>query len=129
MPHLTLEHSANLNDACDVQHLVDMVHEQAAQHGLPPLVGLRTRAVARANYRIADGDPRYAFVAFTARIGPGRSAETKNEFLVLMLDTIDTFLAAEAPELVVALSGEIQEIDPDHRINRNHIRTHLKASD
>ncbi|MFW2382468.1 MAG: 5-carboxymethyl-2-hydroxymuconate Delta-isomerase [Acidimicrobiales bacterium] len=127
MPHLTIEYSNNIASACDIQALVDHVHAVASNHELPPEVGLRTRAVGREHYRIADGDERYAFIAFVARIGPGRSAELKNEFLHLMLDTIEAFVAFRAPELIVALSGEVQEIDPEARMNRNQIRTYRKG--
>lgn len=126
MPHITIEHSGNLDAECDVQALVDDVHAAALSHPLPPLAGLRTRAASREKYRIADGDPRYAFVAITARIGPGRDAATKDSFLALLLDTTETFLAAHTPNLIVSLSGEVQEIDHHHRVNRNQIRTHLK---
>ena len=127
MPHLTIEYSANLADECDIQSLVDRVHSVATAHELPPDIALRTRAVGRRHYRIADGDDRYAFVAFTARIGPGRPQPMKDDFLHLMLNTIEEFLDEEAPTLIVALSGEVQEIDPIHRINRNRIRTHRES--
>ena len=125
MPHITIEHSGNLSAECDVQMLVDAVHAAALTHPLPAMVGLRTRAESREHYRIADGDPRYAFVSITVRIGPGRDAATKDSFLVLLLDTTENFLAAHAPNLIVALSGEVQEIDHPHRVNRNQIRMHL----
>jgi 5-carboxymethyl-2-hydroxymuconate isomerase len=129
MPHLTIEYSSNLATACDVQALVDQVHTVAAAHELPPEVGLRTRAVGRDHYRIADGDQRYGFVSFVARIGPGRSSELKDDFLNLMLDTIEAFVASCAPEVILALSGEIQEIDPDSRVNRNQIRNYRRGQD
>jgi 5-carboxymethyl-2-hydroxymuconate isomerase len=129
MPHLTIEYSGNIAAACDIQALVDHVHAVASDHELPSQPGLRTRAVGREHYRIADGDERYAFVAFTARIGAGRSEELKNDFLNLMLDTIEGFIGSCAPSLILALSGEVQEIDPDHRINRNQIRTYRKDRD
>ncbi|NNF53275.1 MAG: hypothetical protein HKN03_02425 [Acidimicrobiales bacterium] len=129
MPHITIEHSANLNAECDVQALVDAVHAAALAHELPPVAGLRTRAQSREHYRIADGDPRYGFVAITARIGPGRDAATKDTFLARLLDTTEDFLAVNAPNLIVALSGEVQEIDHPHRVNRNQIRAHLETKE
>ena len=51
----------------------------------------------------------------------------KDDFLQLMLNTIEDFLDEHAPTLIVALSGEVQEIDPIHRINRNQIRTHRES--
>ncbi len=129
MPHLTIEYSSNVATACDIQALVDHVHAVASAHELPPEDGLRTRAVGRDHYRIADGDQRYGFVSFVARIGPGRSSQLKDNFLNLMLDTIEAFITSCAPDLILALSGEIQEIDPDNRVNRNQIRNYRKGRD
>lgn len=127
MPHIVIEHSDNIAAACDVQALVETVHAAALTHPLTPDDGLRTRAAGRRHYRIADGDPRYAFVAVVARIGPGRDERSKQSFATLLIDTVDRFLLAEAADLVVALSCEVQEIDHPHRINRNHIRNFRRA--
>ena len=70
MPHIIIEYSANLAELTDIDALVATVHAAALDDGLPALDALRTRAVAREHYRIADGDPAYGFVAVTARIGP-----------------------------------------------------------
>jgi 5-carboxymethyl-2-hydroxymuconate isomerase len=126
MPHITVEHSSNVSEACDIQSLVDAIHTSAAGHPLTSLFGLRTRAAERVHYRVADGDPRYAFVAVTARIGPGRDAGTRHDFLGLLLDTVEEFVTTHAPNVVVAFSAEVQEID-NPRENRNHIRAHLDA--
>ncbi len=129
MPHVVIEHSGNVADVCDVQALVDSVHAAALTHPLTPPEALRTRAAGRRHYRIADGDRRYAFVAVTARIGPGRDDHTKLSFATLLIDTVDAFLETEATELIVALSCEVQEIDPRHRINRNYVRRHVDAAE
>jgi 5-carboxymethyl-2-hydroxymuconate isomerase len=127
MPHLTIEYSNNVAVSCDIQTLVDRVHTVAADHELPPEVGLRTRAVGREHYRIADGDQRYGFISLIARVGPGRSSQLKNDFLNLMLDTIEAFVSDCAPHVILALSGEVQEIDAANRVNRNQIRTNRKG--
>ena len=126
MPHVIIEHSANVAENCSIQALVDSVHTAAESHALTPDHALRTRAVGRDHYRIADGDPRYAFVAITARIGAGRSQALKDDYQTLLIDTVETFLATEAHDLITALSVEVQEID-QHRENRNQIRTHSQG--
>ena len=77
MPHITIEHSVNLADAHDVDALVADVHAVAAIHPWVPIDGLRTRAVARHHYLVADGAPANAFVALTVRVGPGRTDDEK----------------------------------------------------
>ena len=128
MPHIIIEHSANLAKLTDIDALVLAVHEAALDDGLPALDALRTRAVSRDHYRIADGNPAYGFVYLTARIGPGRKPETIQRFLNRLIDTVDEMLAPLQPDHPVAISAEIQLIDPSMRINRNHIRTHLGTS-
>ena len=128
MPHIIIEHSANLADLTDMDALVAAVHSAALDDGLPALDALRTRAAPRAYYRIADGDPAYGFVYVTARIGPGRSPETIQRFLTRLIDTVDEVLAPLQADHPVAVSAEVHLIDPTMRINRNHIRTHLSRS-
>lgn len=125
MPHLTIEYSANVGDHHDIDALVAAVHAAALGHGLPALDALRTRAAARHHYRIADGDSDHAFVAIAARVGPGRSPDDKSSFLHAVLDAAEAQLATEASPLAIAWSIELTEIDPDHRINRNHVRAKI----
>lgn len=123
MPHITIEHSANVATHHDIDRLVSDVHEGALSDGLPPLAGLRTRAAERTHYRVATGQDSFAFVAVIARIGPGRSAQQKTQFLTTLIDAVEASLAGGP--LQIAFSAEIQEIDPEFRINRNHIRPYL----
>lgn len=125
MPHLTIEYTANVADHHDVQRLVDVVHAAALGHGLAPLDALRTRAAPRPHYRIADGDPDHAFVAIHARIGPGRTVEERTSFITAVLDAAERALAEDASPLAVAWSIELTEIDPELRINRNHVRERM----
>ena len=126
VPHIIIEHSANLTEVHDIQSLVDAVHAAALDDGLAALDALRTRAAERRHYRIADGDQSHVFVAVVARIGPGRSDEKVQRFLTRLIDTVDAELAPLAHDHAVALSVEIQFIDPAVRINRNHVRTRLQ---
>ena len=128
MPHIIIEHSANVAGLTDIDALVAAVHQAALDDGLPALDALRTRAAPRDHYRIADGDPAYGFVYLTARIGPGREPETIQRFLNRLVDTVDEVLAPLRPDHPVAISAEVQLIDPTMRINRNHIRTYLAQS-
>ena len=107
--------------------LVDVVHRAALDHGLPALDGLRTRAVGREHYRIADGQPDHAFIAISARIGPGRDAEAKTTFLEEVLHAAVVRIDSEGGPLAIAWSIELTEIDPEFRINRNLVRARLQA--
>lgn len=136
MPHITIEYSENVAHHHDIDALVKVVHQAALDHGLPPADGLRTRAAQRDHYCVADGSPDLAFIAIAVRIGPGRDEATKQSFITALLDaaehhigqeshTFATVGAIDAPRLAIAWSIELNEIDPDFRINRNHVRTRL----
>lgn len=126
MPHITIEYSANVADHHDIDALVRAVHDAALSHSLPPADGLRTRAVARYHYRIADGDAHHAFIAIAARIGPGRDNETKSSFIKALLDAAESQIAAVGGPLAVAWSAELTEIDNQFRINRNLVRARMQ---
>ena len=72
MPHLTIEHSANLGSRVDLAALVRQLHEAVLATGIFPEKGLRTRVASRDEYRIADGDAENAFLHLVLRIGSGR---------------------------------------------------------
>lgn len=122
MPHITIEYSGNVADHHDIDALVAAVHAAALAHGLAPVDALRTRAVARQHYRVATGDPDFAFVAITARMAPGRAAVDKQTFLAAVLDTAEAHVEADDGPLAIAWSAELTELDPEFRINRNHVR-------
>lgn len=125
MVHVTIEYSANLADHHDVGALVEAVHEVAAAQGLASLDGLRTRAVARTLYRIADGDPDHAFVAIAVRVAPGRDPAARTAFLEAILDGAEAHVGTTPSPLAVAWSAELTEIDATFRINRNGVRARI----
>lgn len=125
MPHITIEHSANLAEHHDIDALVAAVHSAALENGLPSLSALRTRAVSRQHYRISTGDPGFGFVAIACRIAPGRDASAKRSFLEQVLDAAEAQLMSEGCPLYIAYSIEITETDPEFRINRNRVRDAL----
>jgi len=129
MPHVTIEYSSNVAAHHDIASLVDVVHRAALDHGLPPADGHRTRAAERSIYRIADGDPNHAFIAMHCRIGPGRDADTKQSFIETLLDAAEAHLDQTPSPLAIMWSIELTEIDPDFRINRNHVRTRIKQNE
>jgi len=105
MPHITIEYSLNVALHHDIQELVDAEH-----------------------WRIADGDPDYAFVAIAIRVGPGRTDEAKTNFITAVLDAAEAHLNETQSPLAIAWSVELNEIDPATRINRNYVRTRLNDS-
>lgn len=125
MPHVTIEYSANVAEQVDIDLLVDAVHDAALATGLAALDALRTRAVARSQYAVADRHPDNGFVAVTARLGAGRSVDDRRRLVETLMETVDRVVGG--PESALMLSVECQEIDPDTRVNRNHLRPVVAA--
>jgi 5-carboxymethyl-2-hydroxymuconate isomerase len=77
MPHLTLEYTDNL--AIDVQPLLARLHEQVVATGAINLKGIKSRAIKHTQYRIAHGDPDYAFIHVSLLIREGRPIEVQKD--------------------------------------------------
>ena len=121
MPHLIIEYSANVAERVGIDDLVGTLHEAALATGLAPLDALRTRAVARRHYAIADRHPDNGFVAVVARFGAGRADPDKQRFVSALMAALDEQLGDARRTMM--LSVEYQEIDPEFRENRNHLRS------
>jgi 5-carboxymethyl-2-hydroxymuconate isomerase len=126
MPHQIIEYSANLGERIDVDELVRVLHETAAAIDVLPIGGLRTRAVAREHYRIADGHADNAFINVMLRIAPTRSADEKKAAGETLFKALCAFLEPVYANSPLAISYEIQEIDAELRWKRNNLRSYLE---
>jgi 5-carboxymethyl-2-hydroxymuconate isomerase len=106
MPHLIVEHSANVEH---VPRLLEAVHVAALATGLAPIDALRTRAACRESYVIGDRHP----------------GDEKQLLIDALMDAIEAAVGEAADHMM--LSVEIQEIDPAMRLNHNHLRAHIAA--
>jgi 5-carboxymethyl-2-hydroxymuconate isomerase len=126
MPHLSIEYSANLEEALDIQALVDRIHETALETGIFPLGGVRTRAERRRYYRIANGDPRAGYIHMIVRIGPGRDEETRRSAGERIFGALCDFTDELYSSRPLALSFELHEIPPDMAWRKNNLHELLK---
>jgi 5-carboxymethyl-2-hydroxymuconate isomerase len=90
-----------------------------------PLAGLRTRAVGRSKYRIADSHADNSFVHVVMRIGRGRELEVRQKAGKQLFDTLCEFLQPIQSGAPLAISYEMQEIDTDVRWNKNNLRDYI----
>ena len=120
MPHQTIEYSANLEAELDITELIRVMHDTAL-----PLGGLRTRAVAREYYRIADSHPDNTFINVVLRIAPGRSNEIKKDAGDILFETLTNYLESIYSHTPVAISLEIQELDAEFRWRKSNTREHM----
>jgi 5-carboxymethyl-2-hydroxymuconate isomerase len=125
MPHQIIEYSANLEPALRVPELVALLHETAASIDVFPLAGLRTRAVRRDIYRIADGHPENGFVHVVLRIAHGRPLDVRQAAGTRIFEALCGHLEPVYSRSPLAISFEMQEIDPDVRWKLNNLGDHL----
>ena len=121
MPHFIVEYSANLEPAVDVKGLIRAIHGAAIDTGIFPLKGTRTRAVRRDIYEIADGHVDNAFVHIGAKIGHGRSVEIRQQAGEVIFNAACDYLRSYFDRHPLAVSFEIQEIDPAASFKLNNL--------
>lgn len=125
MPHQIIEYSANLESSVDIDALVTVLHETAAGIDALPIGGLRTRAVARQHYRIADGHPDNAFINVVLRLAPGRPFDVRKAAGEKLYAALCDYLEPVFSSSPLAISYEIQELDADLRWKKNNLRDYI----
>lgn len=125
MPHQIIEYSANLESLVDMHALVDSLHETAMGIEGLPLGGLRTRAVRRDIYQVADQHPDNAFVHMVLKLGHGRDEETRKGFGETIFASLCEILEPVSSTSPIAISFEIQEIDAVLTWKKNNLRDYM----
>lgn len=108
MPHLTLEYTANLD--FDIQPLLRRLHDELVATGAVNLKGIKSRAIRITDYRIADGDPAYAFVHVGLLIREGRPLEIQQEAARRVMEVLKATFGARFESGYLSLSVDIQEM-------------------
>lgn len=125
MPHFIVEYSANLEEEINFDDLFKKVHETLGQSGVFPLGGIRSRAIRMDHYRIADGQHDYAFVHMLLKVGSGRSLEIRKEETDKLFTMIEGFFEPIHEKRLLAITFEMQEIDPVLTYKKNNIHAFL----
>jgi 5-carboxymethyl-2-hydroxymuconate isomerase len=110
VPHITVEYSANMQTRTDIPGLIRVVHEAALTTGLFATAAVRTRAVRRDVYAVADEHPQNAFIALSLRIANGRSDADKERLADTVFDAVCRSIDRDGAQERLALSLEILEI-------------------
>jgi 5-carboxymethyl-2-hydroxymuconate isomerase len=127
MPHVIVEYSANLESKIGIDALLQVLHETVERSGIAELAGIRTRAARREHFRVADNDPDNAFVAIYVRVAQGRTLETRKKLADLVFKAASEHLAPVFANTPIALSTEVQEIDPQVRLQTSNLRDWMKT--
>ena len=108
MPHITLEYTDNLD--LEVQPLLAQLHTELVATGAINLKGLKSRAVRRSVYRIADGNPDYAFVQVNLLIKEGRPPEVQQDIAQRVMEVLKETLGHRFEDGYLSLSVDIKEM-------------------
>jgi len=127
LPHLTVEYSANLEPMLDVMAFLRVVHTSALATGVFEVGGIRVRAERREQFVVADGDPANGFVAVHVRIGTGRDEATRAAMAEAIFADVTTFLDPLYRTSPLAISLEVQQIDPVGSMKQNNLHALMKA--
>ncbi|MGE5373955.1 MAG: 5-carboxymethyl-2-hydroxymuconate isomerase [Bacteroidota bacterium] len=108
MPHLTLEYTDNLE--FEIQLLLARLHSELAATGAINLKGLKSRAIRHSDYRIADGDPEYAFVHVGLLIREGRPVEVQKDAAQRVMNVLKETFGHRYENSYLSLSVDIKEM-------------------
>lgn len=108
MPQLTLEYTDNLE--FDIQPLLARLHAELVATGAIALKGLKSRAVRHSDYRIADGNPQYAFVHVNLLIREGRPVEVQQDISKRVLAVLQETFSERLEHGFLSLTVDIKEM-------------------
>ena len=92
MPHVIIEHSAEVADQIDIDELIAVTHAAVLSSDLFPEYDIKTRAIAYAHHR--TGQTRDSFVHVTVHLLDGRSDAQKAALSEAVLACIEPLLPA-----------------------------------
>ena len=127
MPHLTVDYSANLEEAVDMTAFCDCLRQAAIDTGLLPMAGVRVRAIRADHVSIADGDAQHGYIDISLRLRGGRDMDARKAATALIFKAAHDFLAPVMARRSVALSFEMRDIDPELSPKTGTIRDYLKG--
>jgi len=108
MPHLTLEYTNNLE--FDVQDVLARLHSELTATGAINLKALKSRALRQSEYRIADGNPEYAFVHVNLLIREGRPIEVQKVLSQQVMKVLENTFGHRFENYFLSLSVDIKEM-------------------
>ena len=126
MPHFIAECTDNIREQADLPGLFAKVNEALAATGIFPIGGIRSRAHWLDTWQMADGKHDYAFVHMTLKIGAGRSLESREEVGEMLFALIKTHFAALMASRYLALSFELDELQPTLNYKQNNVHALFK---
>jgi 5-carboxymethyl-2-hydroxymuconate isomerase len=113
MPHLVLEHSANIAETPDFQQLFSRMHWVLTELGTFKLADLKSRVHPCETYYIADGDANNAFVHLRFEILEGRTGDIKHQASERLMALLREAFDETAKKRHCLFSVEIRDMAAD----------------
>ncbi len=110
MPHLTLEHTSNVQPSLEFDDLFQQLHMVLAENGIN-ISNCKSRAVQRDRFYVAEGDHSAAFVHLDVRFMEGRSPESKQTIGQRLLGALRECFVAPAGINDLQITVEILDIE------------------
>lgn len=119
MPHLILEYSDNLE--FEAQPLFARLHDELVATGAVNMKGLKSRAIRHTEYRIADGDERYAFAHLNILLRAGRPVETQQAVAQRAIAVLEETFGHRFAQGYLSLSVDIKEMKEGIALTKHNI--------
>lgn len=127
MPHIIVEYTDNIRADARVPALLKTINDVLiAQDGVFPIGGIRSRALALTDYRMADGEEDYAFVHITLKIGTGRPEATRKAACDALFEAVKAHFAELYARRYLALSMELVEFNEGGSYKHNNVHARFK---
>lgn len=120
MPHLVLEYSDNIE--VDVQALLARLHEEVVETGAINLKGIKSRAIKHTQYRVADGNPDYAFVHVGLLIREGRPVEIQKDATSRVMKVLKETFGVLFETRKLSLSVDLMEMRDGIALTEHNIQ-------
>ena len=108
MTQITIEYTDNLE--FEIQPLLARLHSDLADTGAINMKGRKSRTVRHSDYRIADGNPDYAFVQVNLLIREGRPPEVQREFAQRVMAVLEETFGDRFENGYLSLTVDIKEM-------------------
>lgn len=114
MPHLSLEHSANLLEKTRLVDLFKKCHILLAEYLPTDMNSCVSRAIECDQYYIGEGQPNRAFIHVSLKVKAGRTFETLQKTSEALLTAISEYCVESHRQLNLKISLDVVELQNNY---------------
>lgn len=113
MPHFVLEYSDNILEELDLKGFFKRLHTLLAENGPFQLSNMKSRAIRRQEFYMADGEESNAFVHLALSILKGRDLSLRQAVGKKILSFLRSEFSRSSNQLNCQITVEIREMEGD----------------